>query len=272
MSFRAVANIGHVCRDGSFLRPRRRLLRKIKKPRYAVSYLIASKSYRLAYTPKLLAPGFARGLFVGRQVALSGSRSAIRPMSALPRKTDTCGATAHVCAGDLILSKLQLYRRKAGKAQGARRRRRDVDNPPPHERTAVIDPHSNAAPIAPIGHAHVRAECQLAMRSGKSAGICPFAARGFSAGIRIHGCNSGLSHRTRRAGDEKHGGTANYSDDANDTNNPVVGVIVGVVHTQNAACHFNSSQEQTDITRGRRGIATTHQREPVLLKPRSLSD
>ena len=63
MYFWAVANIGHVCRDGPFLRPRRRLLRKIKEPRYAVSYSIVSKSYRLAYTPKLLAPGFAPGSF-----------------------------------------------------------------------------------------------------------------------------------------------------------------------------------------------------------------
>jgi hypothetical protein len=40
----------------------------------------------------------------------------------------------------------------------------------------------------------LRAECQRAMRSGKSAGICVFAASGFSASIRINRRDSGVTH------------------------------------------------------------------------------
>jgi hypothetical protein len=35
-----------------------------------------------------------------------------------------------------------------------------------------------------------------------------------------------------------------------------------IVCTQNAALHLNTSQNQTAVSRGRRGIATTHQHEP----------
>jgi len=64
------------------------------------------------------------------------------------------------------VSDLQLHARKPCEAQDARASRRKVNHAAARVRTAVIDPYSNAPPVAQIGHAHLRAECQRAMRSG----------------------------------------------------------------------------------------------------------
>lgn len=48
---------------------------------------------------------------------------------------------------------------KPGKAQGTRSRRSKINYTAAHERTTVIDPHSDAASVALISHARMCAEC-----------------------------------------------------------------------------------------------------------------
>src|SRR3954449_5834950 len=61
--------------------------------------------------------------------------------------------------------------RQPREPENASRRRRHIDNPPPHEGTAIVDGHDHRMPIALVRYRDLRAQRQRAVGGGESFAI-----------------------------------------------------------------------------------------------------
>jgi hypothetical protein len=85
----------------------------------------------------------------------------------------------------LAADPLQRYLGEAVKAEHSGPRRRQIDYPAFDERATIIDAHDNAAAVALIGDANLRAERECAMCRRQRRRRTAFATRGFPAFIGI---------------------------------------------------------------------------------------
>jgi hypothetical protein len=77
----------------------------------------------------------------------------------------------------------QRYGRKPADADRPRRRRTQINDPPGHERTAIVDPHYHGAAVAIVDDGDARAEWQCPMSRCHGARIHALPTRGAIAAV-----------------------------------------------------------------------------------------